>query len=119
MAIELKNYGWQVDDTSASVGENILNALENIAVFGTNGTGIGQFNSPNGITVIDNRLFVCDYNNHRIQSVNVDGSGNMSNGTTFGTNGTGIGQFSNPTGITVIGNRLFVCDYNNHRIQRI
>ena len=44
-----------------------------IMSWGTQGDGPGQFTTPNGIWVHDDRVYVCDRENNRVQVFNVDG----------------------------------------------
>ncbi|WP_434127648.1 6-bladed beta-propeller, partial [Enterococcus faecium] len=41
--------------------------------WGTLGSGDGQFNSPEGITIYNNEVFVVDNNNNRIQVFDLNG----------------------------------------------
>ncbi|HYL65696.1 MAG TPA: phage tail protein, partial [Nitrosopumilaceae archaeon] len=83
--------------------------------FGTLGTDIGQFTSPQSIAVdSSNRIIVADTNNNRIQVFSSAGNPLFQ----FGTSGTGIGQFNHPDGIAVdSSNEIIVADTNNNRIQ--
>ncbi|HYL65899.1 MAG TPA: 6-bladed beta-propeller, partial [Nitrosopumilaceae archaeon] len=83
--------------------------------FGSAGTGIGQFNNPDGIAVDSlHRIIVADTNNNRIQVFSSAGNPLFQ----FGTSGSGIGQFTSPQGVAVdsLGN-IYVADTNNNRIQ--
>ena len=64
----------------------------------------------------NNRLYVADTGNHRIQTLNSQGQPMGM----WGSRGTNPGQFENPSGIAVdrrTGN-VFVADTGNHRIQK-
>ena len=81
---------------------------------GGRGTGPGQFNSPDGVTLISKTLYVCDRNNDRVQmfdtELNLLGS--------FGTRGNGEGQFNCPRDISAGRDEcLYVADRDNHRVQ--
>ena len=80
------------------------------------GTGPLQFEDPRDITINtrNNKLYVADCFNHRIQVLN----SNLTFLTTFGEEGEGEGQFDYPSGITCdsAGN-VYVADYCNHRVQ--
>ena len=80
--------------------------------FGTNGTGDGEFDDPNGLTVAGGEVFVADSLNHRICVHGLDGTFRRS----FGGSGSGDGEFDCPDGVAVAGNKLFVADCYNHRV---
>jgi sugar lactone lactonase YvrE len=83
-------------------------------VFGSQGTGPGQFDVPKAIALdrVGN-VYVADWGNHRIQKFSPDGAvlGN------FGTDGNGPGQIHLPSGVTVDrdGN-MYVSDSDNWRM---
>lgn len=109
----------------------------------------GALNSPRGITVDSNYIYVSDTNNHRISRYNLDGtfagwkgyiastggpSGNMTGACLAagagavtptwcfgGTPGPGtlLGAFDTPTGIANDSNYLYVHDGKNNRIVTI
>ncbi len=80
---------------------------------GTRGRKQLQFDSPGGIafSTSENKLYIADIWNHRVQVLNSDL-------TFFSTFGSGKGQFSQPRGIAcdTTGN-VYVADYDNHDIQ--
>ncbi len=89
-----------------------------VGEFGSPGTGPGQFNRPEGISVDSKgNVWVGDQNNGRIEAFNEKGE----YVTQFGTKGSGAQQFSltYPLGIEsdVKGN-LWITDTNNNRIQK-
>jgi hypothetical protein len=84
-----------------------------VATFGTNGSDIGQFNNPAGLTYDSaGTLYIVDSGNNRIalaqNSVVVGVSG---------TNGIALGQFSSPTNISIDERGVYVADAGNNRIQ--
>lgn len=83
--------------------------------WGTIGTGEGQFNGPNGITVdASGNVYVTEYANHRVQKFTSSGTFL----TMWGTQGSGDGQFNQPYGVAVDSNgRIYVADGNNFRVQ--
>ena len=71
-----------------------------------------RFNTPTGLAVSGDTLYVADYNNHRIRAIDIT-SGTVrdiaGDGTAENTNGIGIAaRFNNPTGIAVSGSTLYV-----------
>ena len=84
--------------------------------WGTEGSGDGQFITPQGVAVDGSgNVYVADTANNRIQKF--DSSGNFL--LKWGTNGTGDGQFNLPEGVAVDGSgNVYVADTDNHRIQK-
>ena len=91
-----------------------------------NGAGTAaRFNSPGGLAVSGDTLYVADISNHRIRAVNIP-SGVVrdvaGSGTAGHVDGAGAdARFSSPTGIAVneTGTTLYVTDSGNHRIRVI
>ena len=75
---------------------------------------VAQFNTPYGITVSGNMLYVADSNNHRIRAIDIASADKTvrtiaGDGTKESTNGIGsAARFTNPTGIAVSGDTLYV-----------
>ena len=85
-----------------------------VSRFGSNGTGDGQFSSPQQVAVWGDSVYVCDYGNHRIQKFSMSGTFISK----FGTKGSGEGQFRKPCGICIDNEgNIFVTDHGNDRIQ--
>lgn len=88
-----------------------------VGVFGTNGNGDGQFNSPYGIAIdpTTHDLYVAERANFRIQRITNNGVFVMK----WGQYGTANGEFNGPVGVAVdaTGN-VYITDHNNHRIQK-
>jgi len=81
--------------------------------FGAQGTNVGQFNTPKGLTYdAVGTLYIVDSGNNRV----VLASGGFVEGVT-GTNGTALGQLSGPVGICVSERGGYVSDLGNNRIQ--
>jgi hypothetical protein len=78
--------------------------------WGSRGDGDAKFESPVGVCVNGEEVFVCDMFNHRIQVFSRDGSFVRQ----WGSKGRGQGQMMHPCGIAVSEGEVFVCD---HRIQ--
>ena len=70
---------------------------------GSNGNGESQFNSPHGIDVSDrnHNIYVCDYNNNRVQILTEELKYHSM---------LGIGLFTNPRDIKVTRDRVLVLD---------
>lgn len=82
---------------------------------GSEGAGAGQFSKPTGVYVtLDNRMYISDTGNHRVQIFNSDRTLSYE----FGRNGNKPGQFNFPQGIVVNSKgMIYVADTLNHRIQ--
>ena len=87
---------------------------------GSRGKDPGQFHNPHGITLISNKLFVCDSNNLRVQVFDTD----LNFLDSFGTRGSGEGEFSwpydNSRPLDISTDRdgcLYVADGYNNRVQ--
>ena len=85
-----------------------------VQVLQKSGSQPGEFQWPICIRVIDDKLFVCDKKNHRVQVLDT----NFKFIRSFGQKGTGNGQFNMPHDVIQdkAGN-LYVTDYYNHRVQ--
>ena len=85
-----------------------------VKVVGQRGTRPGEFSDVGFIKVINDKLYVCDRGNNRVQILNR----NLEYVNSFGCRGDGDGQLNRPTGIAQdrAGN-LYVTDTNNHRVQ--
>jgi DNA-binding beta-propeller fold protein YncE len=87
-----------------------------MGMWGSQGSGDGQFATPDGIAVdVDGSVYVTEYVNDRIQKFTSKGTFLRK----WGTLGTGDGQFHNPRGLTVDSNDdIYVVDYLQHRVQK-
>ena len=87
-----------------------------VTMWGSYGSGEGQFYQPFGIAVdADRYVYVADEGNSRIQKF--DSSGSFI--ATWGSYGTGNGQFDFPSGIAVDADGyVYVADTYNDRIQK-
>ena len=85
-----------------------------LAVVGTKGSGHLQFYFPTDIAISNNKVYVADCLNNRIQVLHSD----LTFSSTFGREGSGKGQFNCPQIIASdsTGN-VYVADRNNHRVQ--
>jgi DNA-binding beta-propeller fold protein YncE len=86
-----------------------------LAVCGHSGQGPGEFNRPEGLCVdAQDRLYVADSCNHRIQVFSSDGKLLRA----YGSAGKGKGELSYPYDICVdAAGRQYVCEFGNSRIQ--
>src|SRR5437764_807799 len=90
-------------------------AAQFLMTFGHMGNGPGEFNRPEGVFVdAQDRLYVADSCNHRIQIFSSDGKFIRA----YGKPGTGKGELGYPYDICVdaAGNQ-YVCEFGNSRIQ--
>ncbi len=86
-----------------------------LQVIGRAGTGAGEFNRAEGVCVdAQDRVYVADSCNHRIQVFAADGKFLRE----FGRAGTKLGELSYPYDVAVdkAGN-IFVCEFGNSRVQ--
>ena len=86
-----------------------------LAVFGGEGSNAGEFNRAEGLGIDkEDRLYVADSCNHRIQIFSPDGVFLKA----YGHSGTGPGAFSYPYDVRVdSAGRQYVCEFGNSRIQ--
>ena len=87
-----------------------------IGSVGSLGSGRLEFNIPWAIAynATNNRVYVCDTDNHRITILNHD----LTFHGSFGSKGSEAGQFNTPSGISVDSKgNVLVADFNNNRIQ--
>ena len=102
-----------------------LPIVDNDKADATIGTGsavtIGNagFNEPHGVEVANGKLYVADWQNHRIQIYNLS-SGTPVYERTLGTGAavtSGNNGFNLLEGVVIANGRLYVADRSNHRIQ--
>lgn len=77
------------------------------SAFGERGTGNGQFQYPGGLVCVDNYIFVCDTQNHRVLQLSNVG---------LQIREIGVGELNFPHSIVYNDNKLYVTDSANHRI---
>ncbi|KQO17770.1 hypothetical protein ASF12_03655 [Paenibacillus sp. Leaf72] len=84
---------------------------------------LGSFDLPVSVSVYGSgsgSVYVADFNNHRIQKLDVS-TGEWSEWKkSGGGSGSGLGEFKNPSGVAVDGSgNVYVADMGNHRIQKL
>ena len=87
-----------------------------IASVGSLGSGRLQFNTPCAIAYNDtnNKVYVCDTDNHRITILNLD----LTFHGSFGSEGSETGKFNSPVSISVDSRgNVLVADLSNNKIQ--
>jgi sugar lactone lactonase YvrE len=94
-----------------------------IRMFGSRGSGDGQFWQPRGIAIDPfGNVWVADHENKRVQKFTADGRflGRFGANGGDGTLGGGWGEFNSPRGLSsdAAGN-IYVADDANHRIVKI
>ena len=83
-------------------------------VVGRKGTQPGEFSDVGLIKVINDKLYVCDRGNNRVQILNTE----LDYVDSFGCYGDGDGQFNRPLDIAQDGaGNLYVSDSYNNRVQ--
>lgn len=90
-------------------------APQQLATWGTQGTGPGQFAGPSGIAIdVSNNIYVADAASNRIEKFANDGTFIAA----YGSPGMGHGTFNGPVDLAfdAVGN-IYVSDYNNLLIQ--
>ena len=95
------------------------------ATIGSQGSGDGQFNSPQGITISGDVIFVAENGGNRIPKRKITGEPRIQKLTITGellmkcgSPGSGNGQLDNPLGMCLASDgKLYVADYNNKRVQ--
>jgi uncharacterized protein (TIGR03663 family) len=96
-------------------GELALSPILTLNESAVAGSGIGELSSPRNLAVSpDQRIYVLDSGNHRVQVFDEFGSP-INN---WGTFGESPGSFNEPWGIAVDESYVYVADTWNHRIQK-
>jgi len=84
---------------------------------GSPGSGNNQFDTPQGVAVDANYIYVADTENHRVQIFNRNTLAYVA--TIGGSYGTGNYQFKYPTDVAVdAAGNIYVADYANKRVQQ-
>ena len=81
---------------------------------GNKGSGDKEFNDPRGVTLYNNRVYVCDRNNDRIQVFDLD----LNFVESFISRGKGRCEFNAPFDIQFDGaGNMYIAEYCNKRVQ--
>jgi DNA-binding beta-propeller fold protein YncE len=106
-------FGWGVADGNAAA-ETCSSGCQ----VGLQGSGDGQFDTPQGVAVdqSDGSVYVVDGNNNRVEKFNASGTYISQ----FGSAGSAEGQFSGPQGIAVDpgDGSVYVADAGNNRVEK-
>ena len=87
---------------------------ELIKCVGQRGSQEGELNDPRGVTLYDNRIYVCDRSNHRVQVFDMD----LNFVRSIGSHGNGRGEFNAPLDIKFeTGGNMYIVDCGNARVQ--
>lgn len=104
----------------SDTGNNVLKVFDEkgnfLRIIGKPGNKKGELYSPRGLVVDkENRLIVCDFDNHRLQFFNLQDGKALNS---FGSKGINVGQFNNPLAVAVINKEeIIVTDWRNDRVQ--
>jgi sugar lactone lactonase YvrE len=87
-----------------------------LAAWGTQGSGQGEFDSPEALAVDgQGAIYVADLAGDRVQKFSRTGSFVLE----FGGSGSGAGQLDGPSGLAVdAAGNVYVTEYENHRVQK-
>ena len=112
--------GIAIDDTdniyvsSLHKLQKFTSSGELIKCVGQRGRKEGEFDDPLGVTLHDNKVYVCDGGNHRIQVFDLD----LNFVRSISSCGNGRGEFNAPRDVKfdTAGN-MYVAEYVNERVQ--
>lgn len=93
-------------------------ALKNIKTYGKQGSGVGEFWNPRGITAsADGDVYIADAGNNRIVKIKNE-IDSLRWIRTIGEFGGGVGQFDQPFDVAVDSyDRIWAADKGNNRVQ--
>jgi hypothetical protein len=108
------NHRIQIFDISNPAAPAYVSTL---GTTGSPGSGNNQFDTPQGVAVDANYIYVADTENHRVQIFNRTTLAYVA--TIGGSYGTGNNQFKFPTDVAVdTAGNIYVADYANKRVQQ-
>lgn len=116
MSFDKKGNIWITDFSADVVKVYNANTGELVKTVGSNGSELGQYVGPAGISVSPNtgRIYVGDQYNGRVQVLDSDGNALFA----FGSRGSELGQLREPIGVEVDEyENIYVADSQNSRIQ--
>ena len=115
-----------VHAATARVGTIIPSRRAGLSVHADGPGTSARFNQPRGAAAgADGKLYVADFGNNRIRSVNLADPDNTvetiaGSGTAGSTNGKGTeARFNGPSGLAVRGSTLYVADVNTNSIRAV
>ena len=101
-----------VADTGNSKIQKFTHEGEFLSSWGIKGVGSAELQSPTGITIYENNVYVVDQNS--VKKFDSDGNFILQ----WGEYGADDGQFKKPKGITIDSDGIvYVADWENHRIE--
>ena len=114
IALDAFGHAFEVDDGGVVRKYDAVSGAE-LAHWGSDGSGPGQFNMAQGVAVdASGRVYVTDTYNHRVQVFDNDGAFLLQ----WGSYGSAPGQFYRPMGIGIAADgRIYVGDTWNGRVQ--
>ena len=100
--------------SSCHMLQKFTSSGELIKCVGQKGRKEGEFDDPRGVTLYDDKVYMCDRNNHRIQVFDLD----LNFVQSIGSSGNGRGEFNIPHDVKfdTAGN-MYVAEYDNKRVQ--
>lgn len=108
------NHRIQIFDISNPAAPAYVSTL---GTTGSPGSGNNRFDTPQGVAVDANYIYVADTENHRVQIFNRNTLAYVA--TIGGSYGTGNNQFKFPTDVAVdAAGNIYVADYANKRVQQ-
>ncbi|KAA3665064.1 MAG: hypothetical protein DWQ04_02495 [Chloroflexi bacterium] len=108
-----QNHRVQIFDVSNPAAVTYLATL---GTTGVSGTDNAHFDGTYGVTAVNNKIYVADLSNHRIQIFNATTHAYLA--TIGGTKGSGNNQFQWPIGVAVDSSgTIYVADIGNDRVQ--
>ncbi len=115
VAVDSSGYVY-VADASGNIIERCTNTGGSAVVWGSLGTGQGQFSAPSGVVAKPGGgIYVADSGNNRVETLSSAGAWLAS----WSGRGSGVGQLNSPADVAGAAGQTFVADTGNNRIQII